>query len=113
MTKDWIRGMQSIHGEVYTVVDFAAFVGLAPTPVTQTCNLLALPDAGLKSALLIAGRIRVKSFSSTLPVGDRGQFHATLTPYLNTVVIDQGHPWGVVDVEALCGSRDFVRIGLY
>ncbi len=113
MAKDWVRGMQSIHGEIYTVVDFAAFIGLASTPATPTCNLLALPDAGLKSALLIAGRIRVKSFSSALPLGDCGQFHAALAPYLNRVVVDQGQPWGVVDVEALCGSRDFVQIGLY
>ena len=113
MARDWIRGMQSIHGEVYTVVDFAAFIGLAPTPVTQTCNLLALPDAGLKSALLIADRIRVKSFSSALPLGNCGQFHVNLTPYLNTVVVDRGQPWGVVDVDALCDSRDFVQIGLY
>ena len=105
--------MQSIHGEIYTVVDFAAFIGLAPTPVTQTCNLLALPDAGLKSALLITGRIRVKSFSSALPLGDCGQFHVNLAPYLSAVVVDQGQQWGVVDVDTLCGARDFVQIGLY
>ena len=113
MTRDWIRGMQSIHGEIYTVVDFAAFIGLAPTPVTQTCTLLALPDAGLKSALLIAGRISTRSFSSALPLGDCGQFHVNLNPYLSAVVVDQGQQWGVVDVDALCGSRDFVQIGLY
>ena len=113
MAQDWIRGMQSIHGEIYTVVDFAAFIGLAPTPVAWTCNLLALPDAGLKSALLIAGRISTRSFSSALPLGDCGQFHVNLNPYLSAVVVDQGQQWGVVDVDALCGSRDFVQIGLY
>ncbi len=113
MARDWVRGMQNIHGEIHTVVDFAAFIGLAPTPATHTCNLLALPDAGLKSALLIAGRIRVKSFSCALPQADCGQFHEKLAPYLNRVVVDQGQPCGVIDVEALCGSRDFVQIGLY
>ncbi len=113
MARDWVRGMQSLHGEVYTVVDFAAFIGLAPTPVTRTCNLLALPDASLKSALLIADRIRIKSFSSALPLGDCERFHQNLTPYLNRIVVDQGQPCGVIDVKALCGSRDFVQIGLY
>ena len=113
MTREWIRGMQYIHGEIYTVVDFAAFIGLAPTSVTQTCTLLALPDAGLKSALLIAGRISTRLFSSALTLGDCGQFHVNLNPYLSAVVVDQGQQWGVVDVDALCGSRDFVQIGLY
>ena len=116
MARDWVRGMQSIRGEVHTVVDFAAFIGLAPTPVTQTCNLLTLPDATLKSALLIAGRIRMESFSSTLPQGDCGRFHSfhtSLAPYLNRVVAVQDQPCGVLDVEALCGSPDFTQIGLY
>ncbi len=113
MAKDWLRGMQSIHGEVYTVVDFSAFIGLASTPLTKTCNLLVLPDARLKSALLIASQIRIKSFSSALPLGDCEQFHLNLAPYLKRVVVAQGQPRGVIDIEALCGCRDFVQIGIY
>ena len=113
MARDWVRGMQTVRGEVHTVVDFAAFIGLAPTPVAPTCNLLALPDSALKSALLIAGRIRVRSFAHALPAGDDEPFPTTLAPYLSRVVVDRDQPWGVIDVEALCNSPDFVQIGIY
>ena len=29
-TTDWVRGVTNVRGEIYTVVDFAAFLGLPP-----------------------------------------------------------------------------------
>jgi len=112
ITKEWVKGMLNVRGEIHTVVDFAAFIGLPPTRITKRCNLFLLPDARLKSALLIAGRINLKPFSSALPTVEPGQFHVNLIPYLSTVVVDQNQHWGVIDINALCGANDFVQIGL-
>ncbi len=111
MASSWVKGMTNVRGEIYTVVDFSEFIGRKPVRMTKRCNLLLLPDSGLKSALLLDGRISLRTFSFDLPLASNDLFYSKLAPYLSRVVVDGDKQWGVLDVEALCGSRKFSQIG--
>ncbi|MGH2362725.1 MAG: chemotaxis protein CheW, partial [bacterium] len=50
LTRPWFKGMTNIRGNLYCVVDFSAFLGGAPAPITDQSRLL-----------LIGGRFRTGS----------------------------------------------------
>ncbi len=111
MVKSWVKGMTNIRGEIYTVVDFSEFIGKKPVRATKNCNLFLLPDVRMKSALLIESRVGLQSFSSELRVCATDSLHPGLTPYLGTVLVDEGLNRGVIDIRALCDADRFVHIG--
>ena len=112
MSRDWVRGMTNVRGEVYTVVDFARFIDRAPATLNRGASLLLLPDRGLRSALLLENRINLKTFAQDLPRVENHRLGATVSPYLSAVVLEDETQWGVLDVAALSGADDFVNIGL-
>lgn len=111
MVQTWVRGMTNIRGEIFTVVDFSEFLGKKPTRTVKGCNLLLLPDGKLKAALLIGGRVSLKSFDSSLPEDDIENAFPGFKPYLSRIVQESERFWYVVDVAALCGNPQFTQIG--
>ena len=110
MAKSWVRGIANIRGEIYTVVDLPAFTGSKPIRNVKGCNLILLPDFRLRSALLVEGRIGMRSFDDKLPEGSRDGFPRKLATYLSRVVVDGDQHWGVVDVKSLSSADEFLNI---
>ena len=111
LSMSWVRGMTNVRGEIYTVVDFSEFIGGATTRAGQGTNLFLLPDKTLKSALLISGRVSLKSFAVDAPLGSKYNLPELLRPYVSSVVRSDEQLWGVLDVDRLCSSPAFSRIG--
>ncbi len=116
---EWVAGAVAIRGEVYTVVDFARFIGVRPAasqadadlPSSPSASLLILPGDHLNSALLLDSRISVRTYQHDLPGAQASRFPAEITPFLRTRVLDGNQPWGVLDIEALTHSEKFISIG--
>ena len=54
LTKPWFSGIANIRGVLYSVVDFAAWRGGAPTPINAQSRLLLVgARQGVNSALLV------------------------------------------------------------
>ncbi len=54
LTRTWFAGLTNVRGVLYSVVDFAAFRGLEPTPRTNDALLLMIGARhGINSALLV------------------------------------------------------------
>lgn len=54
LTRPWFAGLTNVRGVLYSVVDFAAFRGLEPTPRTSDALLLMIGARyGINSALLV------------------------------------------------------------
>ena len=111
LSKPWVRGMTNVRGDIYTVIDFSEFIGGSRTRVASGNNLFLLPDKVLKSALLIDGRVSLKSFSVDAPLGSKYNLPELLRPYVSSVIRSDEKLWGVLDVERLCSSQEFSRIG--
>ena len=112
LTQPWVIGMTNIRGEIYTLVDFSAFIGRKPIRVNPKCHFLLLPDPVLKSALVLDSRIRLRTFSVDLQNETRAWPDSGLDPYLERVIIDDDEKWGVLDIMALCDAPEFQRIGV-
>jgi twitching motility protein PilI len=56
LTRSWFRGMTSIRGKLYSVVDFSAFLGGAPAPATDQSRLLLIGERFRTGAALLVDR---------------------------------------------------------
>ena len=114
LTKDWVRGMTNIRGEIYTVVDIGGFLGMEPLRTLRDTNLFLLPDQRLRSALVIRSKISLRTFVKDLPQIAPDSLDADLAPYLNTVVTseDGTQKWGVLNLQAVMKNEEFTKIGI-
>ncbi len=116
LCREWVTGMIPVGGEIYTVIDFARFIGRRPPPSSHVANFLLIPGEAFNSALLVDSRISLRSFAHNLPEAgdadfDDAHFGATLTPFVRASFAEGGQLWGVLDVRALMGSEIFTHIG--
>ena len=111
LSRKWVKGMTNIRGEIYTVIDFAQFIGYGPMVSTRGGNLFLLPDDNLKSALLLDSRISLKTFSQDLSNAEASGFNQALLPFISAVLTDESQSWVVINVEVLMKAQSFVNIG--
>ncbi|MBS1187270.1 MAG: chemotaxis protein CheW [Burkholderiaceae bacterium] len=63
MTKDWFLGLLNIRGNLVGVIDFARFLGMAPTPIENVSRIVTLaPTLGVNCGLLVT---RITGFRDT------------------------------------------------
>ncbi|MDP2170408.1 MAG: chemotaxis protein CheW [Rhodocyclaceae bacterium] len=64
LTKPWFAGVANVRGELYSVVDFAAFRGGEATPRNSAARLLLVGARyGINSALLVNRTLGLKSLA--------------------------------------------------
>ena len=55
LTHNWFRGLANVRGNLFSVVDFAAFCGEAPIPLNNDVRLMLVGvRAGMNTALLVS-----------------------------------------------------------
>ena len=116
LSREWVRGVINIRGEIYTVIDFAHFIGRrqaasGPADSGRGASLFLLSNDGVKSALLLDSRVSLRAFSHDLPKLEFSGFSPVLMSFLSVLLMDGDQPWGVIDVDALTSSESFVNIG--
>jgi twitching motility protein PilI len=109
LTHSWFAGMANIRGNLYSVIDFAAFRGEEPTPRTSHARLVLLGARfGINSAILVHRMLGLRpadTFTSTDEPGDH--------PWVSEVLTDtEGRRWRRLDVPALLADPKFMQIGL-
>lgn len=110
--QNWVRGMLRARGVIYTVIDFAGFLGFGATDATRArLLLLPAPRPDFHSALLLDSRISLRAFELGLPEAGVGDAAAPLAPYLRASLREGARRWGVLDVGALLSSEKWLRVG--
>jgi twitching motility protein PilI len=56
LTRSWFRGVANVRGNLYSVVDFAAFVGVGNIEITDRARLVLLGDRLRSAAALLVDR---------------------------------------------------------
>jgi len=107
LTRNWFRGLTNIRGNLYTVVDLAAFHGGEPTPQTADTRLLLVSERyGMNSALLVhrmLGIRHIQQFQMQQPSSDRRPWEAAR--YLD----EEGKVWRELEMSALVYHNDFLQ----
>jgi len=106
LARPWFRGLTNIRGNLYTVVDLAAFHGGELTPITPEARLLLVGERyGMYTALLVhrmMGLRHVQQLQLQEGSGER--------PWEAARYVDQeGKLWRELEMSALVYHNDFLQ----
>lgn len=109
LTQPWFAGMANIRGNLYSVIDFAAFRGEDPTPRTTHARLVLLGARfGINSAILVHRMLGLRPADTFTATGEPGD-----QAFVTEVLTDSdGRRWRRIDVPALLADPKFMQIGL-
>jgi twitching motility protein PilI len=113
LTKPWFAGIANIRGVLYSVVDFAAWRGGAPTPINAQSRLLLVGARhGINSALLVRRalglRPQMEMHAAGAPAGGDDA-----APWLGGRFTDaQDLSWTQLRIPALLADPNYLDIAL-
>ncbi len=108
----WVSGVTNVRGEVYSVVDIGAYLGFTAVKSMRSATLFRLPDAQLKSAILLDSKVSLKSFPEELEHVEEQNLPSRLSRCVSASVVVEQEIWHVVDVTQLCNDQDYVAVAV-
>jgi len=120
LTKPWFAGIANIRGVLYSVVDFSAWRGGAPTPCNAQSRLLLVGARhGINSALLVRRalglrpQLQMHAAASTAGVPAGTQRAGEPPPWLGGSFTDaQDVIWTQLRIPALLADPNYLDIAL-
>jgi twitching motility protein PilI len=108
LTRPWFKGMTNIRGNLYSVVDFPAFLGGAPAPITDQSRLLLIGERFRTGAALLIDRSLGLRNPSQLRKQPGGGAHK---PWVKAEYTDQGGGrWKELDLAQLARHPEFLGV---
>jgi twitching motility protein PilI len=110
LTKSWFLGIANIRGNLYSVVDFARFLG-HPAPVAASHNRLVLfgPRAGEINAGLVVSRVLgLRNLAELAPAASPADAPAW---FAQRWTDSNGSAWQEIDLAKLARDVAFLQVG--
>ncbi|MGH8802721.1 MAG: chemotaxis protein CheW [Casimicrobiaceae bacterium] len=110
LTRDWFLGLANIRGNLYTVVDFAAFVGSAPVPASPAARLLLLNahSGDLNAGLVVE---RVTGLRNLAELAEHAAPPGAPDWYVQRWSDADGNTSQEIDLVALARDPAFLQVG--
>ena len=114
LTKPWFAGIANIRGVLYSVVDFAAWRGGAPTPINAQARLLLIgARPGVNSALLVRRALGLRPQLEMRATGEVRVGAGETAPWLGGRFKDaQDVIWTQLRIPALLADPRYLDIAL-
>ena len=114
LTKPWFAGIANIRGVLYSVVDFAAWRGGAPTPINSQSRLLLVGARhGINSALLVRRALGLRPQLQMHAAGEARVGADDTAPWLGGRFKDaQDVIWTQLRIPALLADPHYLDIAL-
>jgi twitching motility protein PilI len=110
LTRPWFKGVANVRGNLYSVVDFAAFLGAGASAGGEQARLLLLGERFRSSAALLIDRSLGLRNPTQLRARDPEPGRAA---WLRAEYDDDaGARWSELDVAALVRDAGFISVGL-
>ena len=109
LTKPWFAGIANIRGNLYSVVDFSAFLGKEATPQNTSSRLLLVGTRhGSNAALLVTRMIGLRNIEALTP-----EIVAPDVPDWSREAYsdNEGRHWNKLRVRELLADETFMDIG--
>jgi len=110
LTRPWFKGVANVRGNLYSVIDFPAFLGVGAVTVTESSRLLLLGERFRTSAALLIDRslglrnpdqLTSRASGGEPPAWQRGEFDDA-----------EGKSWKELDVPQLVRHADFLSVSV-
>ena len=108
LTRPWFRGVANVRGNLYSVVDFAAFVGTGSVEITERARLVLLGERLRSAAALLVDR----SLGLRNPAQLQARAMAEQPGWVRAEYNDEsGSRWREIDVRQLVQHEQFLNPG--
>jgi twitching motility protein PilI len=110
LTQPWFSGLANVRGTLYSVVDFSAFLGGAPTVRAGENRLLLVGGRyGMNSAILVTRTLGLKNPDELEPRAAP----TDVRPWVGEEYSDtRGQPWKKLHVRSLLAQPQFLNVGV-
>jgi len=109
-TRSWVRGITNVRGSLYSVVDFAQFLGYPRINTDTEGKLLVVNDSELGCALLVSSVLGMRRFDQENEYREAGEMGDAVRPYVSHAYFQDDRLWGVLDTSKLTTSEEFRSI---
>jgi twitching motility protein PilI len=114
LTKPWFRGLANIRGNLYTVVDFAGFLGreaaVAHGAASQSRLIIFGPRAGeLRAGVIVQSVLGLRNLAELAPAPPVPDAPAWYGPRWADA---EGGEWQEIELAQLAGDFQFLNVGL-
>lgn len=112
LTHDWFLGLANIRGNLISVIDFARFQGLAPTPIDKDCRVVAFaPGLSFNSGLLVSRVMGLRNIAEMELQAEESSGNAvswSTRRYLDR----ESQVWNEVNLSMAVQDPQFLHVGL-
>jgi len=111
MTRDWFLGVANIRGNLYSVVDFAGFLGHAPAATAAATRLLLFGArvGELNAGIVVSRVLGLRNLAELAPV----PAPANAAPWYAQRWMDgEGNAWQEMDLARLARTPAFLQVGI-
>jgi twitching motility protein PilI len=108
LTRPWFKGVTNIRGNLFSVVDFPAFLGGAAVTVSEQSRLLLISERfRMGSALLVDRSLGLRNPAQLKPAPRNAE-----TPWVKAEYTDEdGRGWKELDLAQLVQHQEFLGAG--
>ena len=111
LTRPWFLGVANIRGNLFSVVDFSAFLGHEPTPMSGMTRLIVFgARAGDINAGIVVNRVlglrNVAELAPAANAADAPEWHA------QRWMDGDGNAWQEIDLARLAHDPAFLQVGV-
>ena len=109
LTRGWFKGVANIRGNLYSVVDFPAFLGGAGAALSEQARLLLIGERfRMGAALLVDRSLGLRNPSQLKAIEGNG----ARPPWVKGEYADEeGRQWKELDVAQLVQQQEFLSVG--
>ena len=107
-TKSWFKGVANVRGNLYSVVDFPAFLGGAPVNLNEQSRLLLIGERfRTASALLVDRSLGLRNATQLKLTESKDQAAWVRAQYQD----EEGKSWLELDLGQLVQHEEFLNVG--
>ncbi len=109
MTQPWFLGLTNVRGNLISVVDFAQFLGDAPTVIDKQSRIIAFaPSMGLNGGLLVTqvlGLRNLADMQSQIDAAGETQYWQR-----ESFLDSEQAAWQLIDLGAITNNPQFLHV---
>ena len=108
LSRPWFRGVANVRGNLYSVVDFPAFLGNAPVSLNEQSRLLLIGERfRTASALLVDRSLGLRNAAQLKPTDATNRAAWVRGQYQD----EEGKAWLELDLGQLVQHEEFLNVG--
>lgn len=108
-TKNWVKGVANIRGDLLPIIDLKAYLGEGQTLPGRRNRVLVVDSGGLKTGLLVGEMVGMRHFSEADRHRDgQDELVSEYGAYVKSSFMQDDEVWPIFDIPALFADQRFL-----